>query len=74
MPRIVSTPTILGGKQRISGTRISVDIVYTYLKDNNLKQLKEDYPHLTDDRIETALRHIQRLAKKGRTSLGPEAD
>lgn len=73
MPRIVSTPTVLGGKKRISGTRISVDIIYTYLKDNNLPQLRLDYPHLNEDRIQTALRYIQRLARDGQRTFEPEA-
>lgn len=55
MSAIVSTKDTLAGKRRIEGTRISVDLVYTYLRDNKLKQFHRDYPHISDEQIKAAI-------------------
>ena len=51
MAKIICTKTILGGKERISGTRISVDLIYNYVKDNNIDQIYKDYPHLNKNQV-----------------------
>jgi|GEM_PF-5884166 len=66
MPRILSTPTILGGKKRISGTRISVDLVFNYVRAGKISQFKRDYPQLSDEQIETALKYLERKVKSQR--------
>lgn len=58
--RIVSTPDTLGGKKRIAGTRISVDLIYNYVRANKINQIKKDYPHLTREQIDAARRYVAR--------------
>lgn len=68
MVGIESSRAVLGGKDRIAGTRISVDLVYNYVKDNNIKQIFTDYPHLTEKQVSYALDYLDKridLAKRG---------
>lgn len=58
MTSIVQTSQILGGRKRISGTRISVDLIYNYVYDNNIKKIQKDYPHLSKTQVKTALDYI----------------
>lgn len=60
MSHITSTKTVLGGKKRIAGTRISVDLIYNYVKDNNIDQIPRDYPHLEKNHIKAALDYLDR--------------
>ena len=73
MAAIVSTKGTLGGKRRIDGTRISVDLVYTYLKDNKLKQFHRDYPHISDEQISAAIDDVIRTLDHQRKQLEPMA-
>ena len=73
MVAIVSTKGTLGGKRRIDGTRISVDLVYTYLKDNKLKQFHRDYPHISDGQIEAAINDVIQTLDRQRKHLEPAA-
>ncbi|MCL5407527.1 MAG: DUF433 domain-containing protein [Patescibacteria group bacterium] len=58
MAKIICTKNILGGKKRISGTRISFDIVYNYIIDDNIDQIYKDYPHLKREQVRTALNYF----------------
>lgn len=58
MTKVICTKNVLGGKKRISGTRISVDLVYNYIKDGNIDQIYHDYPHLKRDQVNSALDYL----------------
>jgi len=45
-------PNVLGGKPRIKGTRISVELIVERMGDGwSVEQLREAYPHLTEQQI-----------------------
>ncbi len=73
MAAIVTTKDTLGGKRRIAGTRISVDLVYTYLKDRKLKEFHRDYPHISDEQIKAAIDDVVRTLKQQRDRLDTAA-
>jgi uncharacterized protein (DUF433 family) len=53
---IVSTPGVLGGKPRIDGTRISVELILEQLAlGDTIDDLLDDYPHITREQILAAL-------------------
>lgn len=60
MAKIIRSKNVLGGKKRISGTRISVDLVYNYIKDDNIDQIYRDYPHLHKDQIRSVLEYFDK--------------
>lgn len=71
MTKVISTKNILGGKKRISGTRISVDLVASYLTNGNgVKDIKESYPHLTNKQIFIALEYLDNKIHKEKIKLG----
>lgn len=70
MTKITCSKNVLGGKKRISGTRISVDLIYNYIKDDNIDQLRKDYPHLTKDQIESALEHFDKKIHHAKERVG----
>ena len=50
--QIVSTPGVLGGKPRIEGTRISVELILEQLAlGDTIDDLLDDYPHITREQI-----------------------
>jgi len=70
MTAIITSKGILGGKPRISGTRMSVDAISDYLSHGyGIKEIKHDYPHLSDDEIDVALSYIEKKAMVERKSL-----
>lgn len=72
MTKIVQSKTILGGKARISGTRISVDVVGNYITNGlGVAEIRKDYPHLSDNQIKTALSYIKRRTSKEMRILEP---
>ena len=60
MAKITCAKNILGGKKRISSTRISVDLIYNYIKDDNIDQIRKDYPHLKRDQVKSALEYFDK--------------
>lgn len=57
-PRIVSDPAILGGKPIIKGTRISIEfILELFASGASRDAILKDYPHLTAEDIEQAVRY-----------------
>lgn len=61
---------ILGGKPRIPGTRISIDIISAYISsDKGIDEIKRDYPHLSDEQIAFALNYLEKQACKERGKL-----
>lgn len=74
MTRIMSTKTILGGKKRIAGTRISVDLVASYLSQGyGVVELKRDYPHLTIEQIQAAIDYLDKQVRYAKEQLVPSA-
>jgi len=70
MTAITITKDVLGGKPRISGTRMSVDTIGDYISNGyGIKEIKKDYPHLTNEEIEVALEYLERRSAKERKSL-----
>jgi uncharacterized protein (DUF433 family) len=56
-PRIVCDPNILFGKPVIAGTRISVELLLEKLgAGEKIEDILIDYPHLTREDIQAALR------------------
>ena len=54
--RIVSDPTILGGKPVIKGTRISVELILEWMASGaNRDDIVSRHPHLTAEDVEQAL-------------------
>lgn len=73
MDDIVSTKDIFGGKPIIKGTRISVDLIGDYLNSGkSVKDIKRDYPNLSDKEIKSALDYIIKKARSERTKLEPQ--
>ena len=72
MTAIVNSKGILGGKPRISGTRMSVDVISNYLTHGyGTKEIKKDYPHLTDDQIIAAFDYLDKKVSVERKHLKP---
>ena len=56
--RITHNPDVMGGKACIRGTRITVGMVLTLISEGtSIEELLLQYPHLTIDDIEEALRY-----------------
>ncbi len=60
MTKIISSKNVLGGRKRISGTRISVDLVYNYSRDGNIERIYVDYPHLKKSQVKSALDYLDK--------------
>lgn len=73
MAKIISTKSTLGGKKRIAGTRISVDVIYNYVKDNAVDRISQDYPHLKRNQIQAALDYLDRQVHKSKEKFGATA-
>ena len=74
MNEIISKKDIFGGKPIIKGTRISVDLIGDYLNaGKSVKDIKRDYPNLTDKEIKSALDYIIERTRSERTKLEPQA-
>lgn len=71
MTKIISSKNVLGGRKRISGTRISVDLVYNYFRDGNINQIYTDYPHLKKDQVKSALDYLDKKLHSAKEQLDP---
>lgn len=57
IPQITCDPNILTGKPVIAGTRISVELILEKLgAGDSIEELLADYPHLSREAIQAALR------------------
>ena len=64
LSRIVSDPDTLRGKPRIKGTRIAVYmIVQLVAAGESIETILEDYPSLTREDIQAALKYAAKLAE-----------
>jgi len=56
LKRIIVNPDIISGKPIIRGTRIPVDLILKLLAQGiSIKEILDDYPHLTKEDIQAAL-------------------
>ena len=56
--RITHNPDVMGGKACIKGTRITVGTVLTHISEGtSTEELLLEYPYLTVDDVEEALRY-----------------
>lgn len=63
--QIISNPQILNGKPVIAGTRISVELILDRIASGmSLKDILQDYPHLTTDQIQAAISYAKKLVMK----------
>ena len=61
---ITSTPTVLGGKPCIRGTRISVEIVLELLANGaSPEDIRRAYPHVPGEGISAAIEYAARSLK-----------
>jgi uncharacterized protein (DUF433 family) len=57
-PLIEADPGIMVGKPVIKGTRITVELILDKLAEGQtVEQILEDYPHLTREGVQAALRY-----------------
>lgn len=71
---IISTKGFLGGKPRIRGTRMSVDVINSYLSSGcDVEDIKKDYPHLTKKQIKAAMDYLDDKLHKERNKLEIQA-
>ena len=62
--RIVSNPTVLGGKPCVKGTRISVEMILEWIASGATRDdILHGYPQLSADDIEEALRYAAHSVK-----------
>jgi uncharacterized protein (DUF433 family) len=60
--RIECKPDVFGGKPCIKGTRISVEFILELVASGACRaDILRDYPHLTADDVEQALRYAARF-------------
>jgi uncharacterized protein (DUF433 family) len=69
---IIQKKGILGGKPIIKGTRISVDLIGSYIaNDHSSADIKQAYPFLSDTQISAALIYLEEKSRSARVSLVP---
>jgi len=74
MAKVISSKNILNGKPRISGTRISIDVIGDYINNGRgVQEIKKDYPHLSKEQITSALSYIEKNAVRERVKLEPKS-
>ncbi len=62
--RITSDPATFGGKPCVKGTRISVEFILELLASGASRDdIVRDYPHLTREDVEEAVRYAARFLK-----------
>jgi uncharacterized protein (DUF433 family) len=65
--RVVSDPTVLGGKPVVKGTRISVEFLLELFASGATRaDVLTIYPHLTAEGVEEALRYAADVLKRDR--------
>lgn len=71
--KIVKKRGVLGGQPTIEGTRIGVYHIASFLaNDMSITDIKNAYPHLTDQQIEAAFLYLEQRARKERAKLEPQ--
>lgn len=73
MKLIAQNKKFLGGKPRIKNTRMSIDIIASYLSNGyGIKEIKDDYPYLTNKQIQSAIDFLDIIIHKERAKLEPK--
>lgn len=72
--KIVRKQRILGGKPIINGTRISVDLIMSYINNGmNIDDIKKAYPFLHDDQIIAAIDYTDQNIHRAKIKHEPTA-
>ena len=62
--RIVSDPTVLGGKPTIKGTRVSVELIMEWIASGASRDsIVKAYPHLTEEDIQQGIGYAAHAVK-----------
>lgn len=70
MSSITMDPAIFGGKPIIKGTRITIDLIGSYINQGyGIDEIMNDFPHLTKNEIISALKYIENNTRKERGKL-----
>lgn len=70
MSPVVSNKDFLGGKPRLRGTRMSIDVIASYFSNGyGVKDIKRDYPHLTKQQIKDAIEYLDNRIRKEKSKL-----
>lgn len=70
MTAIVSHKKFLGGKPRIRGTRMPVDIIAWYVGNGRgITEIRKNYPYLTLKQIKAAIDYIDKNIHKEKDKL-----
>jgi uncharacterized protein (DUF433 family) len=69
--RIVSDPSILGGKPCIKGSRIVEFLLELVAEGADREEILRSYPHLTAQDVEQALRYAARFLSKSFLKSSP---
>lgn len=70
MNAIVKNKAILGGKPRLRHTRMSVEVVNSYLSCGySIDDIKKDHPYLSVKQIKAAMDYLDNNLHKERTKL-----
>jgi uncharacterized protein (DUF433 family) len=63
--RVIRNKEIMHGQPTIKGTRIPVSLIFDYLADGySIKGILEQFPHLTPEDINEALRYGSEVLQK----------
>jgi len=74
MSPVVSNKNFLGGRMRLRGTRMAVEVINNYLSNGyGVKDIKKDYPHLTTKQIKDAIEYLDKQIHKEKSKLEPKA-
>lgn len=75
MTYIVKTPDTCGGKARIDGTRITTGLIVRNMEAGwSVDEILYDYPSLTREAIEAAVRYENRFWRRIRRHWWPQFD
>lgn len=70
---ITRNKKILGGKPIIAGTRMSVEVILEFLAGGmEIKEMLKEYPFLTRDQIEAAIRYAAQKVGKDKLRSNEE--
>lgn len=70
MSPVVSNKDFLGGRMRLRGTRMAIEVINNYLSNGyGVKDIKRDYPHLTKKQIKDAIEYLDKQIHKEKSKL-----
>lgn len=70
MSPIVSNKNFLGGKLRLRGTRMPIDIIAWYIGNGKgVEEIRKEYPKLTLKQIKAAIDYVDKNIHKEKSKL-----